>query len=72
MKRLEIKQMENVQGGRQISCSDGLGFAVGFTTMFVVGTILTGGAAALALGSIAAFGAGSVLSVENCRDKRWK
>ena len=40
--------------------------------MFVVGTILTGGAAALALGSIAAFGAGSVLSVENCRDRRWK
>ncbi|MDO4783047.1 MAG: hypothetical protein Q4A09_07525, partial [Capnocytophaga felis] len=62
MKTLNLNQMENVQGG--ISCSSGLGFAVGFTAVFVFATIATGGAAALALGSIASFGAGSMLSVD--------
>jgi hypothetical protein len=69
MKKLELKQMENLEGG--VDCSSGLGFAVGFTAMFAIATIATGGATLLALGTIAAAGGGSILSVGNCRDTGW-
>jgi hypothetical protein len=69
MKKLELNQMEILEGGL-VNCSDGLGFAVGFTAMFVIATIATGGVA-LAVGSIAAAAGGSVLSVGNCRNTGW-
>lgn len=69
MKKLELNQMENLNGS--VSCSEGLGFAAGFAIAFAAGTIATGGALALAFGTIAAFGGGSILSVGNCRDKKW-
>jgi hypothetical protein len=69
MKRLELNQMEGLEGG--VNCTDGLGFAVGLSAAFVFGTIATGGALLLAFGTIAAFGGGSILAVGNCRETGW-
>ena len=69
MKRLELNQMENLCGG--VSCSGGIGATIGLTAGILAATIITGGTVLFALGTIAAFGSGSILSVGNCRDNNW-
>jgi|GEM_PF-2031897 len=69
MKKLELNQMENLEAG--VTCSGGLGATVGLTAGLIAATIVTGGGVLFALGAIAAFGSGSILSVGNCRDNGW-
>jgi hypothetical protein len=69
MKTLKLNQMENYTGG--VSCQGGLGATVGLTAGLIAATIVTGGGALFALGAMAAFGSGSILSVGNCRNNNW-
>ncbi len=70
MKTLELNQMESFTAG-DTTCGEGIGATLGITGALVIATIVTGGAALFAVGAMAAFGIGSILSVGNCRDKNW-
>jgi hypothetical protein len=70
MRHLGFSEMENLHGG-DVDCSTGLGAAAGVTVALVAATIVTGGAALFAIGAMAAFWGGSILSIGNCRDSNW-
>lgn len=66
MKKLEITQMENLQGS--ISCTGGIGFTVG---LIAAGFILTAATAGAGVALVfAGYGAGFG-AISNCKDNNW-
>lgn len=69
MKKMELSQMENLQGG--VTCEGGVGVAVGLTVGLLAATVVTGGAA-LFVGAYFIGGVGSsLLAAGNCDSSIW-
>lgn len=69
MKKLELNQMENLEGS--VSCGGGAGAALGLTVGLLAATVVTGGAA-IFVGAYFIGGIGSsLLAMGNCDPSIW-
>lgn len=65
MKKLELNQMENLEGG--VTCAGAIGAVAGLTLGLLAATIVTGGAVLFAVGTIASYTGGGLLAGTACQ-----